>query len=474
MTEVLKTLFRQTVGCDADSLRPLTPAGSNRRYYRLQAGDISLVGVVGTSIEENEAFLAIDSQLHRAGIHVPEVRAVSDDKRCYLQEDLGDVSLFSLIQQDGVEAPHVWALLTETMRQLPAIQFQGAEGFDFSNCYPSASMDRRGILWDLNYFKYCYLKATGVDFLEASLEDDFERFADVLLGVPSDTFLYRDFQSRNVMVHDGQPWFIDFQGGRRGPIYYDVASFLWQARAGFSDEQRDRLIDVYLDALQTVVATSEGASKPLLSKETFLARLRYFVLFRLLQVLGAYGFRGWFERKGHFLQSIPRAIESLRHELQHTFAEIPYLVEVLHKVVSLPQPTLPLEAEGLTVEINSFSFRKGIPDDLSGNGGGFVFDCRAIHNPGRYEQYKSFTGRDKPVIDFLDATDDMALFLTHVYALVDQAVERYLARGFSHLMVSFGCTGGQHRSVYAAEHLAQHLREKYPVHILLNHRAQQI
>ena len=176
MTEVLKTLFRQTVGCDADSLRPLTPAGSNRRYYRLQAGDLSLVGVVGTSIEENEAFLAIDSQLHRAGIHVPEVRAVSDDKRCYLQEDLGDVSLFSLIQQDGVEAPHVWALLTETMRQLPAIQFQGAEGFDFSNCYPSASMDRRGILWDLNYFKYCYLKATGVDFLEASLEDDFERF----------------------------------------------------------------------------------------------------------------------------------------------------------------------------------------------------------------------------------------------------------------------------------------------------------
>ena len=287
MTEVLKTLFRQTVGCDADSLRPLTPAGSNRRYYRLQAGDISLVGVVGTSIEENEAFLAIDSQLHRASIHVPEVRAVSDDKRCYLQEDLGDVSLFSLIQQDGVEAPHVWALLTETMRQLPAIQFQGAEGFDFSNCYPSASMDRRDILWDLNYFKYCYLKATGVDFLEASLEDDFERFADVLLGVPSDTFLYRDFQSRNVMVHDGQPWFIDFQGGRRGPIYYDVASFLWQARAGFTDEQRDRLIDVYLDALQTVVATSEGASKALLSKETFLARLRYFVLFRLLQVLGA-------------------------------------------------------------------------------------------------------------------------------------------------------------------------------------------
>ena len=213
MTEVLKSLFRQTVGCDADSLRPLTPAGSNRRYYRLQTGSVSLVGVVGTSVEENEAFLTIDRQLHGVGIHVPEVRAVSDDKRCYLQEDLGDVSLFSLLQQEGAEAPQVWALLTETMRQLPAIQLQGAEGFDFSKCYPSASMDRRSILWDLNYFKYCHLKATGVDFLEAALEDDFERFADVLLSASSDTFMYRDFQSRNVMVHDGKPWFIDFQAG---------------------------------------------------------------------------------------------------------------------------------------------------------------------------------------------------------------------------------------------------------------------
>ena len=463
MTETLETLFRQVTGSAADSIRALTPAGSNRRYYRLQAGETSLVGVVGTSVEENEAFLLIAGQLHQAGVNVPVVRAVSSDRLCYVQDDLGDTSLFSLIQQDGAEAPHVWALLEETLRQLPLIQFRGAQGMDFTKCYPSPAMDRRGILWDLNYFKYCYLKATGIDFLEAALEDDFEHFADVLLSEPFDTFMYRDFQSRNVMVHDGRPWFIDFQGGRRGPICYDVASFLWQARAGFTDAERSRLIDVYLEALQPFRKV-DG--------EAFRARLRYFVLFRLLQVLGAYGFRGYFERKAHFLQSIPQAIGSLANELQNSFPEIPYLVEVLQKVVSLPQQTLPLETEGLTVEINSFSFRRGIPDDLSGNGGGFVFDCRAIHNPGRYEQYKTFTGRDKPVIDFLDATDDMAVFLSHVYALVDQAVERYLARGFSHLMVSFGCTGGQHRSVYAAEHLAQHLREKYPVHILLNHRAQ--
>ena len=348
MSETLKTLFRQFVGRDVESVRPLTPAGSNRRYYRLQAGDVSLVGVVGTSKEENEAFLMIANQLHRSGVRVPVVRMVSDDRHCYLQDDLGDLSLFDLLQQDGTDALEVQSLLEETLRQLPVIQFKGAQGLDFSKCYPSSSMDKRGILWDLNYFKYCYLKATGIDFLESSLEDDFERFADVLLSEPFDTFMYRDFQSRNVMVYDGKPWFIDFQGGRKGPIHYDVASFLWQARAGFSDEERSRLIDVYLEALQPFRSVE---------KDVFLQRLRYFVLFRLLQVLGAYGFRGYFERKGHFLQSIPQAINSLRNELRNNFPEIPYLIEVLQKIVSLPQQVIPLETDGLTVEINSFSYR---------------------------------------------------------------------------------------------------------------------
>jgi len=460
MSETLQALFRQRVGRDAESIFPLTPAGSNRRYYRLRADGTSLVGVVGTSAEENEAFFCIAAQLRQGGIRVPEVKAISDDRLCYLQDDLGDTSLFSLMQQGDAGA-----LLEEVMRQLPLIQYTGARGLDFSRCYPSPAMDRRGILWDLNYFKYCYLKATGIDFSEPALEDDFERLADLLLEEPFDTFMYRDFQSRNVMVKDGQPWFIDFQGGRRGPVYYDVASFLWQARAGFSDSQRNHLIDVYLEALQPFRSIGRSA---------FVCRLHYFVLFRLLQVLGAYGFRGYFERKSHFLQSIPMAIRSLRKELENPFPEIPYLVGLLHQVAGQMEHDVQPQADGLTVEVNSFSFRSGVPTDLSGNGGGFVFDCRAIHNPGRYEQYKTFTGRDAPVIDFLDERDDMKRFLSHVYALVDQAVERYLERGFSHLMVSFGCTGGQHRSVYAAEHLAQHLREKYPVHIILNHRAQKI
>jgi len=460
--ETLQMLFRQYVGKEPERVVPLTPAGSNRRYYRLSAagtgGEESLVGVVGTSPEENTAFFTIASHLRQAGIRVPEVKAVSSDKRSYLQDDLGDTSLFSLLGQDCADA-----LLEKTMRQLPAIQFKGAEGLDFRLCYPSPSMDRRGILWDLNYFKYCYLKATGLDFSEPALEDDFERLADKLLSEPFDTFMYRDFQSRNVMVKEGEPWFIDFQGGRRGPIYYDVASFLWQARAGFSDVQRSHLIDVYLEALQPF--------RPM-EKSAFVRQLRYFILFRLLQVLGAYGFRGYFERKSHFLQSIPMALASLRKELACGYPELPYLYDVLQRVASQPLQEVALEAEGLTVEVNSFSYRSGIPDDFSGNGGGYVFDCRALNNPGRYEAYKTFTGKDMPVIDFLDSKDDMACFLSHVYALVDQAVERYLERGFHHLMVSFGCTGGQHRSVYAAEHLSQHLREKYPVHIQLNHRAQ--
>lgn len=458
MAETLQLLFRQATGLECATLVPLTPAGSNRRYYRLSAQGTSLVGVEGTSVEENEAFFAIATHLRRQGLNVPAVYAVSDDRRCYVQDDLGDVSLFQLIQQG-----ETGDLLQQTMRKLPSLQFLGAEGFDFSSCYPSPSMDRRSILWDLNYFKYCFLKATGIDFSEPALENDFERLADVLLAEPADTLMYRDFQSRNVMVKDGQPWFIDFQGGRRGPICYDVASFLWQARAGFTAAQRSALIDAYLEALQPFRPTR---------KENFLRSLRYFVLFRLMQVLGAYGFRGYFERKAHFLQSMPLAIDSLRHELEADFPVVPYLTGLLHQVVTLPRFTQTAPSDGLTVEITSFSYRRGIPEDASGNGGGFVFDCRAIHNPGRYEEYKSLTGKDQPVIDFLDATEGMARFLDHVYGLVDPTVERYLARGFSHLSVSFGCTGGQHRSVYAAEHLAQHLSGRYPIHILLTHREQ--
>lgn len=455
----LENLFLQAVGRPCEGIVPLTPAGSNRQYFRLTAEGMSLVGVVGTSLAENEAFLAIDRQLCSKGLGAPRVLAVSDDRLCYLQEDLGDVSLFDLIRAGQADD-----LLVQTLRALPSLQFRGAEGFDFNCCYPLPSLDRRCVMWDLNYFKYCFLKPCGVDFSEPLLEDDFERLADQILAEQSDTFMYRDFQSRNVMVKDGAPRFIDFQGGRRGPIYYDVASFLWQARAAFTPTQRESLIDVYLEALQPF--------RPL-SRPAFVRRLRFFVLFRLLQVLGAYGYRGWFERKAHFLQSMPMAVESLRRELVNGFEGLPYLTTLLGQVVDLPRFVPTAEPEGLTVDVCSFSYRRGLPEDTSDNGGGFVFDCRAIHNPGRYDEYKPFTGHDACVVAFLDATEGMTHFLDNVYRLVDQSVERYLARGFTHLSVAFGCTGGQHRSVYAADHLAAHLRQQWPeVHVRLTHREQ--
>lgn len=464
--EKLQQLFLQYAGYPARTCQPLTPAGSNRQYFRLCADGLPVIGVVGTSQRENEAFLALAAHLRGKGLPVPEVFAVSEDRLCYLLQDLGDVSLFDLLmgaQKRGRYDEADIELLRQVMRLLPDVQWLGAQGLDFSQCYPSPELNRRGIQWDLHYFKYCFLKATGLEFEEERLEDDFDRMADILLADASDTFMYRDFQSRNVMIHDGQPWLIDFQGGRRGPVEYDLVSFLWQARARFTPEMRRELIDEYL----------QSASRyRLFSRETFDQRLRYFVLFRTLQVLGAYGYRGYFEHKAHFVQSIPMAIDNLRDLLGEDFTEFPYLTALLREMVSLPLWASYKEPETLTVRIASFSYKKGIPDDASGNGGGFVFDCRAIHNPGRYAEYKQLTGRDAPVIAFLDREEAMQEFLDHVYGIVDYSVEKYSSRGFKNLMVCFGCTGGQHRSVYSAEHLATHLAEKYGVRVILTHREQ--
>ena len=465
--EILKQLFHQYTGCEAEACHPLTPAGSPRRYYRLNAKEHTAIGVVGTSLKENEAFFAIGRQMRSQGLPAPEVYAISDDRMHYLQEDLGDTALFDLLteaQRHGDYDDSIMEQLRTVMRLLPEVQWRTADNFDFTHCYPSPVLNSRGIQWDLHYFKYCFLKATGLEFEEERLEDDFERMTHTLLQADYDTFMYRDFQSRNIMMRDGKPWLIDFQGGRRGPVEYDVVSFLWQARAKFSPEMRRELIEEYKRSARRHRSFDE---------EGFEKRLPYFVLFRTLQVLGAYGYRGYFEHKAHFMQSIPMAISNLRTLLaEQEFADMPYLTALLHEMTSLPLFATHEEPKELTVHITSFSYKKGIPDDTSGNGGGFVFDCRAIHNPGRYDEYKRLTGMDKPVIAFLDKEAAMQDFLTHVYGIVDYSVEKYRSRGFTHLMVSFGCTGGQHRSVYSAEHLANHLSEKYGVRIVLEHREQ--
>ena len=465
--EILQQLYQTYTGHTPENIEPLAGAGSNRNYYRLK-GKPQLIGVCGTSETENRAFLYIARHFKEKGLPVPCVYAQSDDEMAYLQEDLGNLSLFDAIghgRTTGNFNTQEINLLKQTIRLLPRLQFEGAEGMDFSICYPQSEFNRRSILWDLNYFKYCFLKATGIEFQENRLEDDFENMADALLTDAFSTFMYRDFQSRNVMIRDGQPYFIDFQGGRKGPVYYDVASFLWQAKARFPQSLREELIHEYLDVLQAYCPVTEAHFKK---------QLRHFVLFRTLQVLGAYGFRGYFERKPHFLQSIPFAIENLNQLLEQDFPEYPYLCKILKQFATLPVYVMEQNKRKLTVQVISFSYKKGIPEDPSGNGGGYVFDCRAVHNPGRYDAYKQLTGRDEPVIRFLEEDGEILTFLEHVYALADAHVQRFLERGFTHLSICFGCTGGQHRSVYAAEHTARHIYEKFGVNVEVIHREQKI
>ena len=461
----LYKLAEEWAGAIPEKVECLAGAGSNRSYYRFTFGNRTIIGVTGTSTDENKAFVYLANHFRSKKLPVPEVYAVSYDYSCYLQEDLGSFSLFDVVAQGretGNFSNDERALLADTIAQLPKFQFEGAKGLDSSRCYPQPSFDRRTVLWDLNYFKYCFLKLTGIEFREDLLENDFETLANELLEEVSDTFMYRDFQSRNVMVKEGKPYFIDFQGGRRGPVYYDVASFTGQAKANFPSEIREELLQHYLKALQPYHD---------ISREHFSEKLRLFSFFRTLQVLGAYGFRGHIEHKSHFAQSIPFAIERLRSLLQGA-NKTPYLTSVLKEITEMPRFCPQPAPDGLTVTVTSFSFHKGVPEDLSGNGGGFVFDCRALPNPGRYDEYKQLTGYDQPVIDFFTRHRAIYDFIDETKPMIDRAVETYKKRGFKNLMVSFGCTGGQHRSVFAARHIAGYIAQTFGVRVVLNHREQ--
>ena len=500
-------LYTEWAGAEPAGVEKLPVQGSNRAYYRLTDADgMSVVGCVGTSRDENHAFIYLARHFAKRRIPVPKLLAVSGDELRYLQEDLGKQSLFDAIR-GGREAGGRYnqrekRLLVSAIRELPNIQLRGARGLDWSNCYPQPEFDIDSVLFDLNYFKYCFLKPTELDFHELKLEANFRLFAKDLTSEPMDSFLYRDFQARNIMLDaNDHPYFIDFQGGRKGPFYYDLASFLWQASAKYSFKLRRELVYEYYDALKNYTEVP--------SVRHFVNRLSLFVLFRTLQVLGAYGFRGYFERKKHFLDSIPPAIQNLRDVLKmgEKVFPYPYMLEMLRRLTELPrfaqleQPAVN-RADGfritaqniyrahpqdgpatyskydgkgpLVVRVYSFSYRKGIPEDPSGNGGGYVFDCRSTHNPGRYEPYKKLTGLDEPVIRFLEDDGEIPRFLESVYRLADHHVKRYTQRGFTSLMFSFGCTGGQHRSVYSAQHLAEHLHNKFGVEVIVNHREQNI
>jgi aminoglycoside/choline kinase family phosphotransferase len=384
----------------------------------------------------------------------------------YLEEDLGDTTLFEFLSANRSAeniAPEVVEAYRKVVAVLPRFQVGAGRDLNYKVCYPRASFDRQSIAWDLNYFKYYFLRLAGIPFNEQALEVDFSRLTKLLLAAPHDYFLYRDFQSRNVMLRSGQPWFLDYQGGRKGALQYDIASLLFDGKADLPPALRQELLDHYLDALSAFIDLDRGA---------FMEHYYAYVYVRILQALGAYGFRGFYERKAHFLQSVPYALKNLRwlaHNVRLPVA-LPSLLDALQAMqASEKLRNLSAPAPGLTVRVFSFSFHNGIPADESGNGGGFVFDGRSLPNPGREEQYRQLTGKDEPVIEYLDRQPGVHEFLEHTFSLIDASVSNYRQRGFSHLMVSFGCTGGQHRSVYLAEHLAEHLRGARGVDVKVRH-----
>ncbi len=505
--EKLINLYRAWCGRQPRYCQQLSGAGSNRTYIRITGGEgQTVIGVIGTSRDENHAFVSLARHFTNKRLPVPEILAVSGDELRYLQTDLGDVSLFDAIRggrdAGGRYNQHEKQLLVNAIKALPDIQIRGAQGLDWNCCYPQPEFNVDSVRFDLNYFKYCFLKATELDFHELKLEANFRMFAKDLVSEPSNSFLYRDFQARNIMIDkQGKPYFIDFQGGRKGAFYYDLASFLWQASAKYPFKLRRELVYEYYYSLKNYTEVP--------SVRHFVERLSQFVLFRMLQVLGAYGFRGYFERKKYFLDSIPPAMENLRDLLKigSQAFPYPYLMEILERLTQLPQfapaeASAPVRRDGfrtsdfniyeshpqdgpatfskydgkgpLVVRVFSFSYRKGIPEDSSGNGGGYVFDCRSTHNPGRYEPYKKLTGLDESVIRFLENDGEILTFRAHVYDLADHHVQRYIQRGFTSLIFSFGCTGGQHRSVYCAQHLAEHLHEKFGIEVHITHREQGI
>lgn len=461
----LLNLYKKTTGREVAVAESLGQEGSSRRYWRLHdAEGHSLIGCHGTDAKENEAFVYLADILNRAGVNVPKVLAVEGLE--YLQTDLGSVSLYDMIAGEGCDSPVVWDNIETSMRELAKVHWFASDMVNFDKCFPRASMDARSVMWDLNYFKYCFLKPLGVAFDEDELQNDFDSLCSQLCTVGQNVLMLRDFQSRNIMIDSRVPWIIDFQGARRGSAAYDVASFAWQARAGFSPEMRMRIVDSYICQASAYDGFDEDA---------FRRSYPLYVLMRLLQVLGAYGFRGLIERKSKFITPLPKAVGLVKELLDAvSLPQMPYLTHLLLHVCGMPQVQIAEERKRLIVEVSSFSYKKGVPVDNSGNGGGFVFDCRGVHNPGRYERYKPLTGLDQPVIEFLESIPEMSEFLAHVYSLVDHSVERYLERGFTHLCAHFGCTGGRHRSVYSAQHLAQHLSDKYGVEVHLFHREQGI
>jgi aminoglycoside/choline kinase family phosphotransferase len=466
--DALKRLFEQHFHSPAERAQPLQGqlGGSGRIIVRLAGSGHTAVGILHSVREENLAFLEFSRHFRRHGLPVPEIYAEDLAHGAYLEEDLGDTTLFEFLSANrsgDAIAPEVVEAYRKVVAELPRFQVVAGRDLNYKVCYPRSSFDRQSIAWDLNYFKYYFLRLAGIPFNEQALELDFSRLTKLLLAAPHEYFLYRDFQSRNVMLRSGQPWFLDYQGGRKGALHYDIASLLYDGKADLPPLLRQELLDHYLDALSGFIDLDRGA---------FMEHYYAYVYVRILQALGAYGFRGFYERKAHFLQSVPYALKNLRWLAENVRLPVPLpaLLDALEAMqASEKLRNLSAPAAGLTVRIFSFSFHHGLPADEAGHGGGFVFDARSLPNPGREARFRQLSGKDEAVIEYLDRQQSVHQFLSHAASLVDASVASYQSRGFSNLMVSFGCTGGQHRSVYLAEQLAEHLRATKGLEVQVRH-----
>ena len=465
---ILNRLFEERFHSPVTHVHPLQGqlGGSGRQIIRLSNEKNTAIGIVYGVREENAAFLDFSKHFRKHGLPVPEIYGEDLDHGVYLEEDLGNTTLYEFLSKNR-EAATIAAPVVEAYRKvvaiLPRFQVEAGRDVNYEACYPIGSFDRQSVAWDLNYFKYYFLRLAGVPFNEQALEDDFGRLTDFLMSADRHYFLYRDFQSRNIVLRDGQPFFVDYQGGRKGALQYDIASLLFDAKADLPPELRQELLDHYLDALSGYVEVD---------REAFMKHYYAYVYVRILQALGAYGFRGFYERKQHFLQSVPFAMKNLRWLLHHVTLpiELPTLMAAFQSMLASEKlQGLAGQAEPLTLRIFSFSFHQGAPKDETGHGGGFVFDGRSLPNPGREERFKALTGKDTPVIEYLNQQESVHQFLASVMSLVDASVNSYRERGFKNLMVSFGCTGGQHRSVYLAEQLAKHFRARNGVEVAVRH-----
>lgn len=471
---ILRQLAEHYYQAPCSKMEKIPQSGSVRIYCRLHfEGKPTLMGAYNEDVAENRAFFAYTRFFGEHGVNVPQLLSIHDNEQYYLLSDLGDETLYSFLlrhREGQTLAPEVTGYYQKVIRQLPLIQMTGKQGLDFSVAYPRHAFDRQSMQWDLNYFKYYFVKLSKITFDEQKLEDDFQTLMDELLQCDSDFFLYRDFQSRNIMIHNGDVYFIDYQGGRKGSYFYDIASLLFDGKADLPFELRESLLDLYLSELQKHIEVDTTC---------FRKHFYSFVLIRIMQAMGAYGYRGYFEKKSHFLQSIPYAMSNINYLLTGDKLpdNIPYLKSILQQLTRVDWTFFTggkapaKDDHRLHVLVQSFSFKKGVPQDPSENGGGFVFDCRCLPNPGREPQYRNFSGKDTCVKEYLEKYEEVDRFKLQVNNIIDMAVDNYIEREFNHLMVSFGCTGGQHRSAYFAESAAAHLRTKYPdILVELRHR----